>query len=269
MIGLRKLGLAIGVAGTLAAGLATSAVAGGSIKDEPAPAGRELAWSFNIGGTTDYVYRGISQTWEDPAAQGGFDVTYGSFYIGTWASVVKFAPDRSDSAADVEVDFYAGFKPEWRGVTFDLGVIYYSYPGAKDSGAELNMVELKAGASGAIFENMTVGGMIYYSPEYTGETGEVWTFEGTAGYTFRQIGIFTPTLGGTLGYQVGDRGDLDIDGFGDKDYFYWNVGLALAVDKMTFDFRYWDTDIGTADGGMCADTKLCDERFVFSAKFTY
>ena len=269
MIGLRKLGLAMGVAGTLAAGLATSAVAGGSIKDEPAPAGRELAWSFNIGGTTDYVYRGISQTWEDPAAQGGFDVTYGSFYIGTWASVVKFAPDRSDSAADVEVDFYAGFKPEWRGVTFDLGVIYYSYPGAKDSGAELNMVELKAGASGAIFENMTIGGMIYYSPEYTGETGEVWTFEGTAGYTFRQIGIFTPTLGGTLGYQVGDRGDLNIDGFGDKDYMYWNVGLALAVDKMTFDFRYWDTDIGTASGGMCADTKLCDERFVFSAKFTY
>lgn len=269
MSALRRMSLALGMAGALAAGAATSAIAGGSIKDEPAPAGREFAWSFNIGGTTDYVYRGISQTWEDPAVQGGVDFTYGSFYIGTWASLVKFAPHQDDSIADAEVDFYAGFKPEWRGVTFDFGVIYYTYPAANDSSAELNMVELKAGASGSPITDLTIGGIIYYSPEYTGETGEVWTFEGTAGYQFRQIGMFTPTLGGTLGYQMGDRGDLDIDGFGDKDYFYWNVGLALAVDKMTFDFRYWDTDIGTANGGMCADTKLCDERFVFSAKFTY
>ena len=54
------------------------------------------------------------------------------------------------------------------------------------------------------------------------------------------------------------------DGFnvGGKDhYYYWNAGLTLAVEKLSFDFRYWDTDISGCTGGVFS----CDERFVFSA----
>ncbi len=49
------------------------------------------------------------------------------------------------------------------------------------------------------------------------------------------------------------------------DYTYWNAGLALAVDKFTFDFRYWDTDLET---GLQPLDGLADERFVFTAKVT-
>jgi hypothetical protein len=44
------------------------------------------------------------------------------------------------------------------------------------------------------------------------------------------------------------------------DYTYWNAGLALSVEKFTFDFRYWDTNI--------QDDGLADERFVFTASIT-
>jgi uncharacterized protein (TIGR02001 family) len=267
MFALRKAGLALGMAGIFA-GLATAATAGDSLKDDQGSSGRELSWSFNVGATTDYVFRGVSQSDQHPALQGGIDVTYGSFYIGVWSSMIDFddAPP-----AEAEVDFYAGFKPVWRGVTFDLGVIYYAYPGADDPGnAELDYVELKVGASGSPIDKLTIGGTIYYSPEYTFETGNVWTFEGTAAYELRKFGFLTPTVSATLGYQFGEDDAFFTNAAGtDDDFLYWNAGIAFAVEKLTLDFRYWDTDIGSDAGGVCAAEKLCDERFVFSAKFTY
>ncbi len=53
----------------------------------------------------------------------------------------------------------------------------------------------------------------------------------------------------------------------DDEYYYWNAGLALTVEKLTFDFRYWDTNIGGDAGGpFCGREDLCDSRFVFTAK---
>lgn len=240
---------------------------GGSLKDEMAPAGRTFEWSFNIGATSDYVFRGISQRNEDPALQGGVDFTYGLFYAGIWSSMVDFG---DSVGAEAELDFYAGIKPEWRGVSFDLGVIYYTYPGANDGGAELDFVELKLGASTSPVENLTVGGTVYYSPEYTGETGEVWTFEASAAYQLPKLMMFTPSISALIGYEVGNASDgFVVDNLNDDEYLYWNAGLSLEVGKLTLDFRYWDTDIGDS-GGLCGTGgKLCDERFVFSAKVTY
>ena len=250
VFGIRKTSLLLGLA-SIAAALTTPAAAGGSLKDDYVPTGRQFSWSVNIGATTDYVFRGISQNDEKPALQGGVDMTYGIFYAGVWSSMIDFGDALS---ADAEVDFYVGIKPEWQGITFDLGVIYYAYPGASDSGAELDYVEVKAGASASPIQNLTIGGTIFYSPEFTGETGEVWTFEGSAGYELPKLAMFTPTVSALLGYATGDE---------IEDYVYWNAGLSLAVDKLTLDFRYWDTDI---DGG-CAG--LCDERFVATAKVTF
>lgn len=127
----------------------------------------------------------------------------------------------------------------WGPATFDFGVIYYTYPGEGPitpvDYPQLNYVELKAGVSGTIHEKLALGGYIFWSPDYFAETGSVWTFEGQAGYTFHQIGVFTPTINGVVGYQTGgDSYDL-WNGFGE--YWYWNAGLALAVDKLIFDFR--------------------------------
>jgi uncharacterized protein (TIGR02001 family) len=261
-----------------------------SLKDAPAAAdtGRQLSWSVNIGGTTDYVFRGISQSAENPAFQAGIDWTYGLLYWGAWGSGIDFGDNAPNQGiATAEIDLYAGMKPVWGPLTFDFGIIYYAYPGAKDGGPakghvfrELDYVELKAGVSGSPVDKLTLGGTVFYSPEYTSKQGEVWTLEGSLAYELPKLGSVTPTFSALIGYQVGDfsaarlaagQGTF-VTANGADDYVYWNAGLALAFDKLTLDFRYWDTDIanvGPVGAGFCKGTTFqCDERFVFSAKIT-
>jgi uncharacterized protein (TIGR02001 family) len=270
------------------AGLAVPALADGmpgSVKDAPAKAdeGRKLAFSWNIGGTTDYVFRGVSQNAADPAFQAGIDVTYGIAYVGIWGSMIDFGTYADgQKVASTEIDWYAGIKPVLGPVTFDLGVIYYTYPGALDGGVALGQVreqdyvELKLGASGSPFKNLTTGVTLFYSPQYTGGQGETITVEGTVGYELPKFYVFTPTISGTLGSTFGDASDAKdpfVQGNGEDSYLYWNAGIALAVDKLTLDFRYWDTDIknnGTVASGFCTGTVFqCDQRFVFTAKITF
>ncbi|HLL13362.1 MAG TPA: TorF family putative porin [Rubrivivax sp.] len=96
----------------------------------PATAFADLA--FNAGAVSDYRYRGISQTRLKPALQGGIDFSSGGFYAGTWASTIKWIEDWQGDA-QVEIDFYAGFKGDIvkDTATFDVGVLQYVYPGAR------------------------------------------------------------------------------------------------------------------------------------------
>jgi uncharacterized protein (TIGR02001 family) len=272
-----------------------------SVKDAPVAAdGRKLEWTWNIGATTDYVFRGFSQSAGKPAFQAGADLTYGILYAGVWGSHIDFGSylDLDGNSRQIggfaEIDYYFGIKPKWGPVTFDFGLIYYSYPGAIDGNTvltnkpyEWDYIELKAGASGTVVPNLTTGFTVFYSPEYTNKQGQVWTLEGTAGYELPKFLGATPTLSGTLGYQIGE--DFNANNFanllptyfaanGASDYLYWNLGLALAFDKLTLDFRYWDTNVkelgpvglGLGTTEYCKQKVFqCDERFVFSAKLTF
>ncbi len=229
-----------------AVGLAFAALSGAAAAED-----REFTWSVNAAGTSDYIFRGISQSDEKPAASAGLDVGYGILYGGIWASTVD-----SDfvGGSPAEVDFYAGIKPVLGPATFDFGVLYYWYPGDEVAGGnEQDYVELKAGVSGTLIPNLSTGFNMYWSDDGALESGEYFVYEGNAAYTLPAIGIFTPTIGGVLGYQ--DHQDDNT-----LDYTYWNAGLTLAVEKFAFDFRYWDTDIDNSG--------IADERFVFTAKVT-
>jgi uncharacterized protein (TIGR02001 family) len=85
--------------------------------------------SFNIGLTSDYRYRGISQTRLKPAVQAGVDYALpGGFYIGAWASTIKWIKD-AGGEANVEIDLYGGYKGEIaKDLTYDVGVLTYVYP---------------------------------------------------------------------------------------------------------------------------------------------
>jgi uncharacterized protein (TIGR02001 family) len=235
-----------------------------------ASAADKLEWSASLTGTSDYVFRGISQTDNDPTIQGSIGISYGMFYAGGWASGLDFG---SASDAEIEIDWYAGIKPSWNSplgqIDFDLGIIYYTYPGLADATAEADYVEFKAGYSlpSPFIKNLTTGSTVFYSPEYGGEVGEVWTTESVASYALPKIWVFDPTISGLLGWQTGETSDGYNGGSGNKDeYYYWNAGLTLAVEKLTFDFRYWDTDLDETTSGLCqAAVFNCDERFVFSA----
>ncbi|MDG0852739.1 TorF family putative porin [Roseateles puraquae] len=86
--------------------------------------------SFNLGAVSDYRYRGISQTRLKPALQGGIDYADPSgFYVGTWASTIKWIKDIPGGDAQVEIDLYGGYKTEIsKGLTLDVGGLYYLYP---------------------------------------------------------------------------------------------------------------------------------------------
>ena len=271
----RKVTKLFGAAGAALLALSGAALADGyegSVKDAPAKPEREFTYSFGLTGTSEYVFRGISQTDEDPTIQGTINVGYGILYAGVWGSGLDFGggPTTTGGDAEIEVDWYGGIKPTWGKATFDFGIIYYTYPGASDSDTELDYVEFKAGVSGEVLNKLTAGAIFYYSPEYGGEIGAVWTVEGSLAYALPTVGIFTPTVSGLVGYQEGDSSDGYNGGIAlglDDSYTYWNAGLTLAVEKIAFDFRYWDTDLDP--GALCGTTLLqCDERFVFSATVT-
>jgi len=87
---------------SLAAAALAAAFAGSAWAQTPAPAPAAAApapepdWTFtgNVGLYSQYVFRGISQTNEKPALQGGFDLGHKSgFYVGTWASNISWISD--------------------------------------------------------------------------------------------------------------------------------------------------------------------------------
>lgn len=84
----------------------------------------EVNISANVAMTSNYVWRGMTQSDDSPAIQGGFDLDYKGLYVGVWGSNVKFA----GSDASMEFDAYAGYTNEISGLTYDIGYIQYAYP---------------------------------------------------------------------------------------------------------------------------------------------
>ncbi|HTD06820.1 TorF family putative porin [Undibacterium sp.] len=116
---MKKLILATAIIGTFSAGF---------VHAEEAKPDNEI--SFNAALTSDYRYRGISQTRLQPALQGGADYTHNpsGFYAGTWLSTIKWTKDAGGSG-DVEWDLYAGKRGEIvKDVSYDVGVLSYVYP---------------------------------------------------------------------------------------------------------------------------------------------
>lgn len=248
-----------------------------SYKDEPAmEEARKFGISAYVAGTTDYVFRGISQTDENPTVQGAIDVTYGILYAGVWASGLDF-DDEFTTSSSVEIDIYAGIKPTWNGVTFDFGALYYYYPGTERIPAvgayDLDYVEIKAGISGNLTDTLSASFTAYYSPDYSGELGESGTFEGTLTKTLPKMGRFDIAISGTLGYFVFDEDKLPAP-FGTtdlNDYLYGNIGITATKGNYSLDVRFHATDLDEGDapanaGDLTTDVFQGDERVVGTLK---
>ena len=150
-------------------------------------------FSANIGATSNYVWRGVSQTGNDAAISGGLDFGHESgFYAGTWASNVDFGGDKG-----AEVDLYAGFGNEigTSGVGYDVGAIYYYYPNFDDSDfAELyGSFSYKYFSAGLNYivssqvdktpgNDIFIKGDLYYYLSGSFEVAPTWTLGGTFGY---------------------------------------------------------------------------------------
>lgn len=99
----------------------------------------ETTVSANANLTTDYKFRGISQTNSGPAFQGGFDADFGNgFYVGNWNSNVNFGGGTSG----LEMDFYGGYAGEVSGVSYDVGFLKYYYEGSNNLSPDPDTLEM-------------------------------------------------------------------------------------------------------------------------------
>ena len=86
--------------------------------------------AYNVAAVSDYRYRGISQSRLKPALQAGVDFTKGPFYLGAWASTIKWVKDAKGDAS-AEIDLYGGYKGAIsKDLAFDVGALHYGYPRA-------------------------------------------------------------------------------------------------------------------------------------------
>jgi uncharacterized protein (TIGR02001 family) len=247
----------------------------------PADAKTELKYAFNVGIGSDYIFRGVSQSARRGSVTGGVDLTYGQFYAGVAAMSVNFGRDifNNSNIAVAEVDIYAGYKPVVGPVTFDIGAIYYAYPG-QVSGAthtfqNLNYLEAKLGASGDIWKGGTLSATAFYSPTYQAASGSVLTLEGGLSHAFAEINGITPTVSGLVGYQKGNSSANYLINFGNfsTSYTYWNAGINLGfLEKYSIDIRYWDSNLSKNAGGSAychGQTFQCSSALMGAFKVTF
>ena len=212
-------------------GLGTVALA----EDAPAaPTGPTIAW--NIGITSDYMFRGLDQSAGKVAAFGGADLTWGKVYLGTWVSHVDFSGDlHNGNHTLAEVDLYGGVRPTLGPVSLDLGVIGYVYPRQPNvPGVDENYVEFKALGTVPVGP-FTAGVSVYYSPDNTFSTGHETYLEGNLAYTFKNKAAVSAAVGH-------EYLDFAKDG-GIGGYTLWNVGVTYPVtEHLSADLRYYGTD---------------------------
>ncbi len=200
--------------------------------------------SGNVAMTTDYTFRGVSQTQEKPAIQGGFDAAWDNgFYVGTWASNVDFGPANGDGSAQAEMDFYLGYGFEVsEGISLDFSYIYFVYPG-EESGFNYQEFVAALGISDFTFS-------LVYSDEYFGDGGpDAYVFN--ADYS---LGVSEEV---SVDFHIGFS-DADADDFFGEDdsYIDYSVGVNYDIAGVTLSLAWVGTDLD--------DNELADDRAVFT-----
>ena len=206
------------------------------------PKGIPGEFSANVAVVSEYFFRGISQTDDSPALQGGMDYSIElakpvSAYIGVWGSTVDF---NDGSEASVELDYYAGLNGAIgsTGLTWDAGFIYYTYPGA-DSSLNYDFWEIQ-GKLGYDFGVANVTASINHSPEYFADSGDA---------TYYKLAFGLPLGKVDLGAYVAKQFIDDEAAFGSPDYLEWNISASINLAGFDLSVAYTDTDItGSPDG---------------------
>lgn len=191
--------------------------------------------SFNATLTSDYLFRGVSQTDSSPAIQAGLNYDFANgFYTGAWASNVDFGDD-----ANLEIDGYLGYAFEMQnGFSVDVLFNYYTYQGYP-SEVDVDYSELILSASKGAF-NYTFG----YAPSY-GNSDLNALYIGID-YSLSQWPNYDVTLHG--GYSFGDA-------FDGSEYVDMNISVGREFEGYTVSGMLSTTD---------ADTDVSDTRIVLA-----
>ncbi|HSH29220.1 MAG TPA: TorF family putative porin, partial [Thiohalobacter sp.] len=214
--------------------------------------------SANVALSTNYMFRGISQTGGDavePAISGGFDFSHErGLYLGTWASNVELSDaDGDGEIADMELDIYGGFSGEMGGLGYDVGLLYYWYPGTD----KLDFFEYYAGINSSL-GSADVGLSINISPDFYAESGNAYYLNASASLPLSDTFGFNASVG----YQSIDEENI----FGTPDYHDWKIGVTTAGFGLDLELAWIDTDLSSSE---CFGTDFCAGRAVFTASKSF
>ncbi len=192
--------------------------------------------SASVALSSEYVWRGITQTDSEPAISGSFDVAHSSgLYAGVWASNVDFGPS---SETSLEIDYYAGFGGEFgeSGVSYDIGGLYYNYPDE----SELDFFEFY----GSVGYSFLTAGVSYSQDLFGTEAQDDLYYSLDAAYDVGAI-----SLAAGIGYYDFDSGD---------DYTNYHIGASTELAGFGLDLTYTDTNSNAEEiyGANAADSAV-------------
>ena len=239
------------------AALAASLFASGAVLAQAKAPEPDYTLSFNVGAVTDYRYRGISQSRLQPALQGGADFGHKSgFYIGTWASTIKWIKDAGGDA-NVEIDLYGGYKFNAGPVAMDVGLLRYFYPG---SSLPVNPDTTEAYAAGT------------WGPatlKYSHSTTNLFGFSDSkgSGYLDLSATFETPWWGLTVTPHIGHQSVRHNSSFSYTDY-----SVTLGKDfgnGLSASLAFVDTDNDNYRGPLPGNKNLGRAGLVLGVKYGF
>ncbi|WP_448586391.1 TorF family putative porin [Thermaurantiacus sp.] len=239
---------------------------------------------FSVSGTvafvTDYRFRGVSQSDNSVAIQGGLTFSHESgLYAGFWSS--SLAGWGTFGGPNVELDLFGGYTFDLGPVGMDAGFTVYTYPGGADT---TTFVELYVKASGSLGPVGLTGG-VFYAPKQTplgnwsnhpdsrvGDKEDNIYLSGDISYG---IGGTPITLKAHVGYSDGNPG-LGPNGTSiapTGSYADWLIGADVAFGPVTLGFAYVDTSISdtSADWRRLQPnfSQVANGKAISNAKFVF
>lgn len=205
--------------------------------------------SANVGLASDYMFRGVSQTDNQMALQGGFDWAHESgFYVGTWASNVDSNFFGGASDPQLEVDLYGGYRGEMGAFSYDLGVLAYFYPGADNAAADdFETYEFYVGGGYAVNDALSLNAKLYYADElnFVGVSENGTYLNLSAAYKMMD----NLSLSAGVGFSSGDAFDTlgTNNGTGADSYMDYSVGVSTSFAGADFSLTYVDSDDDAED----------------------
>lgn len=221
--------------------------------------GGDLPITANVAIATDYMFRGLSQTDNKGAIQGGLDYEHESgLYAGVWASNVDFdgETDSGRTWSDhLEVDTYAGFKNDIgdTGIGYDVGYLRYNYNDDKKSDAGTN-------------EWYISGSYSYFNLGYKYSSNWYGTSE-ESNYVHAGFDYDLPyeiALSSSVGKSFGDTYKKKVRGK-DAEYVDYSIGVSKEIIGLDVGLNYIGNDLSNSEcNALGYQTNQCDERFVLS-----
>ena len=227
--------------------------------------------AYNVGLYSQYIFRGLTQTANKPAIQGGVDYTNASgFYLGTWASNVSWLEDSALGGntlgyknSSLELDLYGGYRGAVKDVAYDVGLLQYVYPGTPNaSGVRAETTEvygaltykwvtakLSVAVSDKVFANVNASGTYYADI--------------TANYPV------TDTITATVHVGRQEYSGSNNDNFS---YTDWKIGASKAfASGVTVGAYYTDTNANVLGygPGVYAGGNIADAQGTISVQKTF